>query len=120
MKRWSVLLLPIALSATSMAHARDCSPNWVSAWASSQFRPTGDAELPAGTLRDQTLRQIVRPSVAGDRMRVRFSNVAGTQPLRIAGASIARAHSSQSPAIDAATSTPLLFDGQAAVIIPAG
>lgn len=120
MKRWSALLLPIALSATSMAHARDCSPNWVSAWASSQFRPTGDAELPAGTLRDQTLRQIVRPSVAGDRMRVRFSNVAGTQPLRIAGASIARAQSSQSPAIDAATSTPLLFDGQAAVIIPAG
>ncbi|WP_062733935.1 SGNH/GDSL hydrolase family protein [Sphingobium abikonense] len=120
MKRWSALLLPIALSATSMAHARDCSPNWVSAWASSQFRPTGDAELPAGTLRDQTLRQIVRPSVAGDRMRVRFSNVAGTQPLRIAGASIARAHSSQSPTIDAATSTPLLFDGQAAVIIPAG
>ncbi len=120
MKRWSALLLPIALSATSMAHARDCSPNWVSAWASSQFRPTGDAELPAGTLRDQTLRQIVRPSVAGDRMRVRFSNVAGTQPLRIAGASIARAQSSQSPTIDAATSTPLLFDGQAAVIIPAG
>ena len=120
MKRWSALLLPIALSATSIAHARDCSPNWVSAWASSQFRPTGDAELPAGTLRDQTLRQIVRPSVAGDRMRVRFSNVAGTQPLRIAGASIARAQSSQSPTIDAATSTPLLFDGQAAVIIPAG
>lgn len=120
MKRWSALLLPIALSATSMAHARDCSPNWVSAWASSQFRPTGDAELPAGTLRDQTLRQVVRPSVTGDRMRVRFSNVAGTQPLRIAGASIARAQSSQSPTIDAATSTPLLFDGQAAVIIPAG
>ena len=120
MNRWSALLLPLALSATPIAHARDCSADWVSAWASSQFRPTGDAELPAGTLRDQTLRQIVRPSVDGNRIRVRFSNVAGTRPLRISGASIARAQSSGSPTIDAATSMPLRFDGRAAVIIPAG
>ncbi len=120
MNRWSALLLPLALSATPIAHARDCSADWVSAWASSQFRPTGDAELPSGTLRDQTLRQIVRPSVDGNRIRVRFSNVAGTRPLRISGASIARAQSSGSPTIDAATSMPLRFDGRAAVIIPAG
>ena len=95
MNRWSALLLPLALSATPIAHARDCSADWVSAWASSQFRPTGDAELPSGTLRDQTLRQIVRPSVDGNRIRVRFSNVAGTRPLQIAGASIAPKASSR-------------------------
>ena len=82
--------------------------------------PTGDAALPAGTLRNQTLRQVVRPSIAGQRLRVRLSNFAGTRPLRIVGASIARADGSTSPAITPATVTALRFDGQAEVVIPAG
>lgn len=120
MTRLSLLFgLPLALIAMPV-EARTCTPTWVAGWASSQFRPTGDAELPAGTLRDQTLRQIVRPSVSGDRLRVRFSNLAGTQPLRIAGASIARARGSASPAVDPGTLISLRFDGAPEVVIPAG
>jgi lysophospholipase L1-like esterase len=111
--------LPLALIATP-TQAKTCTPTWVAGWASSQFRPTGDAELPAGTLRDQTLRQIVRPSVSGERLRVRFSNLAGTQPLRIAGASIARALGSAAPTVDPATLISLRFDGAPEVVIPAG
>jgi lysophospholipase L1-like esterase len=92
----------------------------VAGWASSQFRPTGDAELPADTLRDQTLRQIVRPSISGDRLRVRLSNLAGTTPLRIAGASIARAIGPASAAVDPGTLISLRFDGAPEVVIPAG
>lgn len=118
--RFSLLFcLPFALIATP-TQAKTCTPTWVAGWASSQFRPTGDAELPAGTLRNQTLRQIIRPSITGDRLRVRFSNLAGTQPLRIAGASIARALGSASPAVDPATLISLRFDGAPEVIIPAG
>ena len=120
MRRLPALLLPLLMMAAPAAQAQGCSPAWVAGWASSQFRPTGDAALPDGTLRDRTLRQIVRPSVAGDRLRVRLSNLAGGAPLRIAGASIARAKGSGSPAIDPATRVPLRFDGKADVIIPAG
>ena len=120
MRRLPALLLPLLMMAAPAAQAQGCSPAWVAGWASSQFRPTGDAALPDGTLRDRTLRQIVRPSVAGDRLRVRLSNLAGGAPLRIAGASIARAKGSGSPGIDPATRVPLRFDGKADVIIPAG
>jgi lysophospholipase L1-like esterase len=120
MLRLTSFLLPLAALVAMPAEARGCAPTWVAGWASSQFRPTGDAALPAGTLRNQTLRQVVRPSIAGQRLRVRLSNLAGTRPLRIAGASIARADGSTSPAITPATVTALRFDGQAEVVIPAG
>ncbi|SER91151.1 Lysophospholipase L1 [Sphingobium sp. YR768] len=120
MMRLSLLAaLPFALIAMPV-QAKTCTPTWVAGWASSQFRPTGDAELPVGTLRDQTLRQIVRPSVSGDRLRVRLSNLAGITPLRIAGVSIARALGPASAAVDPGTLISLRFDGAPEVVIPAG
>lgn len=113
-------LLPLALLAATPAAASNCAPTWVAGWASSQFLPTGDAALPPGTLADHTLRQIVRPSIAGNRLRVRFSNLAGKGPLHIAGASIARALGSGAPAVDPASLISLRFDGRPEVIIPAG
>ncbi|WP_088184393.1 SGNH/GDSL hydrolase family protein [Sphingobium sp. Z007] len=115
---WSCLTL--ALFAATPANAKSCAPAWVAGWASSQFRPTGDAALPAGTLANRTLRQIVRPSVSGDRLRVRISNLAGTRPLMLAGASIARARGAAAPTIDPATLMALRFDGKPDVIVPAG
>ncbi|ATI83125.1 SGNH/GDSL hydrolase family protein [Sphingobium yanoikuyae] len=115
-----LICLSLLALATSPAAAKTCTPTWVSGWASSQFRPTGDAALPAGTLKDQSLRQIVRPSIAGDRLRVRISNLAGTAPLHIAGVSIARAPASTSPAIDPGTLISLRFDGSPDLIVPAG
>ena len=118
--RLSLLLgIPLALIATPL-HAKTCAPNWVAGWASSQFQPVGDQVLPAGTLADQTLRQIVRPSLAGDRLRVRLSNLAGAKPLRLAGVSIARAAASDKPTIDAASLVSLRFDGKPDIVIPAG
>ncbi len=38
---------------------------------------------------DQTVRQVIRTSGAGSRVRIRLSNRYGTQPLRLAGATIA-------------------------------
>lgn len=116
----AMLFLPMILLASVPAETSVCKPVWVAAWASAQYQPVNDAALPPGTLKDQTLRQIVRPSVAGGRIRVRFSNLAGTKPLRIAGASVARALSSASPDIDPASIVALRFDGKADVIVPPG
>jgi lysophospholipase L1-like esterase len=120
MTRLAWLALPLAMLPPSVAQAKDCSPAWTAAWASAQYKPVGDAVLPPGTLADRTLRQIVRPSVSGDRVRVRFSNLAGTQPLTITGASIARAPDAASSRVDPASIIPLRFDGKADVIIPPG
>ncbi|WP_298399831.1 SGNH/GDSL hydrolase family protein [Sphingobium sp.] len=120
MHRLVPLILPIALTVTTPAGAKICTPAWVAGWASAQFRPAGDAQLPVGTLTDRTLRQIVRPSIAGDRLRVRFSNLAGTKPLRIAGASIARARGPAAASVDPGTLISLRFDGAPEVVIPAG
>lgn len=120
MMRLSLLFsLPLALMATP-TQARSCAPGWVAGWASSQFLPSGDAAIAPGLLADHTLRQLIRPSIAGDRLRVRLSNAAGSVPLRIAGASIARALGTTSAKVDPATLIALRFDGQSDVVIPAG
>ena len=43
MRRLPALLLPLLMMAAPAAQAQGCSPAWVAGWASSQFRPTGDA-----------------------------------------------------------------------------
>jgi lysophospholipase L1-like esterase len=76
--------------------------------------------LPPPVLKDSTLRQLVRVSLHGTRVRIRLSNAFGTSPLTIRGVSIARAISSSSPRVDHATIQGVTFAGAAAVIIPAG
>lgn len=120
MRRYILPIASMVLIAASPAGAAECRSQWVSAWASSQFRPTGDAALAPGTLTDATLRQIVRPSIDGRRIRLRLSNVAGGTPLHIAGVSIARALASTAPALDSRSIRPVRFDGKADVVIPAG
>jgi lysophospholipase L1-like esterase len=101
-------------------HAAPCTPQWVAGWASSQMVPTGDNALPAGSFGGASLRQIIRPSVSGTGLRIRLSNAFGTAPLRIDGATLARAVKAGSAAIDPASLIALRFDGQAGVTIPAG
>lgn len=69
-------------------------------------------------IKDQTLRQIVRTSIGGDRARVVFSNEFGTAPLTIGGAHIGLR--GKGAAIVTASSRPLLFAGQRTATIPAG
>lgn len=112
--------LPLAALAAAPALAAPCAGQWAAAWAAAQMAPTGDNVLAPGTLDGSTLRQVVRPSIAGNRIRVRLSNLAGTKPLHVTGASIARALRAGAAAVDARTITPLRFDGRADVVIPAG
>ena len=67
---------------------------------------------------DETLRQITRISVGGDRVRVRFSNAFGSAPLTIDAASIA-IRSSEDEVV-ASTLNQLSFEGEASVTIPPG
>ncbi len=61
---------------------------------------------------------IVRPTIAGERVRIRFSNACGNQPLLIGAAHIALA--SKDSKIIAASDRTLTFSGKGSISIPPG
>jgi len=93
---------------------------WVASWGSAQLVPEGQNELPAAQWQDASLRQVVRVSLAGRRLRVKLSNVFGTAPLVVDAGSVARAVQPGRADVDAASLRPLTFGGAAGVTIPAG
>jgi lysophospholipase L1-like esterase len=67
---------------------------------------------------DQTVRMVVRTSIGGRRMRVRFSNMAGAQPLEIGGAHVAIYRGDG--AIVEGSDHALMFGGKATMTIQPG
>lgn len=94
--------------------------HWVASWSTAQLVPDGQNELPAAQWTDASLRQTVRVSLGGSRLRVRLSNAFGTAPLTVDGASVALAAAPGRADVDPATMRALRFGGQASVTIPAG
>lgn len=94
--------------------------HWVAAWSAAQQIPGPENLLRPDQYAGTTLRQVLRLSLPARRLRVRLSNRFGDAPLLIAGAAIARSLGAGSAVIDAASSRPLLFDGQASVCLPTG
>ena len=82
--------------------------------------PGGVQQQPAGppplTFSNQTIRMIVRTSIAGRRARVQLSNSHGTTPLAIGAAAIA----TRTKGSEVSGSKPLSFGGKATAWIPAG
>jgi lysophospholipase L1-like esterase len=91
---------------------------WVGTWSTApQLVEPGNVP-PVPGLSGNTLRQIVRVSIGGDSLRVRFSNAFSTGPLTLAGVHIALSRGGG--AIDPATDQTLSFSGMAATTIPPG
>lgn len=67
---------------------------------------------------NQTLRQIVRTSVAGRAVRIRLANAVGASSVTIGAARIAR--STDGSAIDPATDRILTFGGRSTATLPGG
>ncbi|WP_248965481.1 SGNH/GDSL hydrolase family protein [Sphaerisporangium perillae] len=67
---------------------------WSGAWSTAPQPPMGGEAEPnwsqAG-FAGQSIRQVVRVSAGGSQVRIRLSNAYGTRPLRLAGATIAKA-----------------------------
>ncbi len=121
MRRWPLALVLGALIVTG-AGARDTAPardtRWIATWGSSQMIAEGDNALPADRAGAITLRQVVRVSAGGERVRIRLSNAFGTRPLAIGGARLGRSVSLGTPRIEGGAR--LTFAGQSEAVIPAG
>jgi lysophospholipase L1-like esterase len=86
--------------------------------AGSQNRPVPPALAPLPVLNNQTMRQIVRTSLGGDRVRVVLTNVYGTAPLAIGAAHVGLRE--KDAAIKGGSSRALTFSGNPAITIPPG
>jgi lysophospholipase L1-like esterase len=96
--------------------------DWVGTWTASP-QPVWDADFfaPVGiprSLRNQTLRQIARVSLGGDRVRVVISNEYGDRPLVIGAAHVALA--GDGIAIEPGSDRALTFSGSPSPTIPPG
>ncbi len=94
------------------AAARDKSPAWVTAWATSQ------QGLSATKISNATVRMIARVTVPGDSVRVRLDNTFGTAPVEFGKATIGLR--SRGPAVAPGLVKPITFGGKDSVTIAAG
>jgi lysophospholipase L1-like esterase len=85
--------------------------SWVGAWAGSPAPPAPNS--PA--VDDQTIRQVVRLTAAGNRVRVRLTNEYGDTPLEVGAASVALAGADGKPV---GAPVPITFGGKPSVVIP--
>ncbi len=106
---------------TGSSGAQRAAPlgRWVSAWSTAvqaaRSRP-GNAQ--ALVFNNQTIRMVVRPTIKGERLRVRLSNEFGSTPLDIGSAHVALVK--QGGTIIAESDHSLTFGGSTSISIPAG
>jgi lysophospholipase L1-like esterase len=94
------------------------SGRWVGAWACApQLTESGDLP-PAPGLANNTLRQVVFPTVGGRQFRLRLSNAHGDGPVTMRSVHVARAAGGSR--VEPASDTALTFWGIASVTIAAG
>jgi lysophospholipase L1-like esterase len=115
-KRWLASLGALAavvllFLATSVQGERT---TWVATWGASPQ----DAGEDALRVNGATIRQFVRISLGGTKVRVRLSNAYGLEPVRIGSTHLARR--GQGRRIVRPTDRAVTFRGQREVIIPAG
>lgn len=93
---------------------------WLGSWGASPLPPSMAAGPFPGTpsFEDRTIRQVVRLSVGGSRIRLRLTNEYGAEPLEIGAARVALLD--DDGAIRSRTERVVTFSGEGAAFIPAG
>ena len=114
------LLLTAALSVSStFAQEAGVKGQWVSAWSTALHTPRSGPGGPAPVpFENQTIRMVIRPTISGNRIRLRFSNEFGLTPLAIGTAHVALLK--ENGTIIPGTDHALTFNKSASVNIPVG
>ena len=119
-----IATLSVLIGVPVLIEAQETSMSWVGTWSTGPLaldapppsQPPAAGLTAVVNVKNQTLRQIVHTSIAGDMVRVSLSNRYGDAPLKIGGAHIAQRH-------DGAMIRPgshLTFNGHPSVTIEAG
>lgn len=108
----------VVLVVVAESRRHESIDHWVGTWASSpQLGDPANGPAEPG-FKDTTLRQIVRVSLGGKKLRVRFSNAFGRNPLTLAAVHVAI--SLGGSAIEPQTDKQLTFNGSPSASVPAG
>jgi lysophospholipase L1-like esterase len=91
--------------------------SWVGTWASV---PTATPATATPALSDETVRQVVHTSVAGEALRLRLTNEFGTTPLHIGEVHVARRAGTSGTDIVPSTDRTVRFGGHPSATVPAG
>jgi lysophospholipase L1-like esterase len=109
----------VAAQASAQAAPRE---RWVATWASSMSasppRPPADSIDRTPSFVNRTLREIMRVSAGGSRVRLKLSNQYGDRPLAIGSVHIALRKSGAE--IEPGTDRPVTFNGRSSIVIRAG
>ncbi len=114
--RWIVTVLCI-LPKPSSAESPE---RWITTWGSSQLRADVAADLPKQSFDGATLRETVRISIGGSKLRLRLSNAFGDGPLVLRSVFVASSGTGKDGAIDAHSQVQIRFNGSTTTVIPAG
>lgn len=109
----------LAMGAGAAADARERLSPWVSAWSTGVVSADAD-KPPAFPNGPFTIREVVRLTAGGPRVRLRLSNAFGTTPLRIDAAHVALSAAPASAATVPGSDRRATFDGREGVTIPPG
>ena len=116
-----ILTLTIVLCVPSLL-AKPEAKKWVGTWASAPLldahAKNAEELLAPGAQSGATLREVVHVSIGGEMVRVRFSNLYGTNPLVIGAVEIAQ--TLKGVAIVPGSNKAVTFNGQPSVSIPPG
>ena len=115
----AMLALVGALLLANSAWAGDRLSPWVSAWSTGLVSSQTEkpSTWPEGPF---VIREVVRLTAGGPRVRLRLSNAFGTAPLRIDAAHVALSAAPASAAIVVGSDRKVTFDGRETVTIPPG
>jgi lysophospholipase L1-like esterase len=89
--------------------------NWTGTWVTAQMLVEPNNMPPAPGLTQNTLRQIIKVSLGGKRIKLRFSNLFSDQPTVLKSVSVANVI--EAPAVDVNTQKILSFKGSPQVIL---
>lgn len=126
--RITLLRLRLVTSALAFAATTSCgsstvtnnslAEHWVVSWGASQQLTEPGNMPPAPGLAGNTLRQRLRVTLGGKKVRLRFSNIFGKSPMTIGAAAIASSTGLSS--INVTTSRAVTFNGAGSITIAAG
>ncbi|MBR5121465.1 MAG: hypothetical protein IKU89_02840, partial [Oscillospiraceae bacterium] len=127
MKKIISLLLALSLCLAFVAcgettpEVKEPVDGWVCAWGSAMQQVTDSEKLPQNTsLNENTFRQVIVPTLGGEKLRLTFSNVFGSIPLQIQEVKIAKLVKIGSSEIIPETELSVTFEGATKINIEAG
>jgi lysophospholipase L1-like esterase len=114
----SLASMCLVLLAAGSMHVQ--AAEWIGTWGAAPEPPTASrGPFPASpSFGHQTVREVVRISAGGARLRIRFTNEYGAKPLTIGAARVALADASGAPL--EGTARLVSFAGRSSASIPAG